>query len=122
MIELIAGLPEGVVGVEAKGEVTAEDYERVLIPAVEEALEAHEKIGFLYVLGPQFDDISAGAMWDDAKVGIGHPFSWERIAVVTDHDTYRRLFKGVGFLMPAEVKVFAVADLDEAKAWVGGSG
>ena len=35
MIELIPDLPENVLGFSAKGEVTVEDYETVLIPAVE---------------------------------------------------------------------------------------
>jgi hypothetical protein len=35
VLRLIEDLPEGIVGVEARGTVTAEDYERVLVPAVE---------------------------------------------------------------------------------------
>lgn len=118
MIELIEDLPDDVVGLEAKGEVTGDDYEQVLIPAVERQLERHRKIRLLYLLGSEFSGLSAAAMWDDAKVGMEHPFLWERIAVVTDHDAYRRLFKGVGFLIPAKVRVFGVAELDEAKAWI----
>ena len=37
MLSLIEDLPAGVVGIEAGGKVTAEDYEQVLIPAVEAA-------------------------------------------------------------------------------------
>ena len=37
MLTLIADLPQGVVGVEAHGKVTAHDYEEVQIPAVEAA-------------------------------------------------------------------------------------
>jgi hypothetical protein len=40
MIEVIQGLPENVVGVEGVGEVSAEDYKSVLIPAAEERLRA----------------------------------------------------------------------------------
>lgn len=118
MIELIPGLPDNVLGIEAKGEVTGEDYEQVVIPAVERQLEGDGKIRLLYVLGAEFDGFTAAAMWDDARVGMGHPFSWERIAAVTDDDAYSRLFKAIGFLMPAKVRVFALAELDDAKAWV----
>jgi hypothetical protein len=118
MIELIPGLPDNVLGIEAKGEVTGEDYEQVVIPAVHEHRERSGKVRLLYVLGAEFDGFTAAALWDDAKVGMEHPFSWERIAAVTDDDAYRRLFKGVGFLMPAKVKVFDLAQLDDAKAWV----
>jgi len=118
MIELIEDLPAGVLGLEAKGEVTGEDYERVVIPAVHELREREPKLSLLYVLGAGFEGFTAAAMWDDAKVGLEHPFTWERIAVASDDDAYRRLFKGVGFLIPAKVRVFALAELEQAKSWV----
>ena len=119
MIELIPDLPDNVLGIEAKGEVRGEDYEQVVIPAVHRLLESRGKVRLLYVLGSEFDGFTAAAMWDDTKVGVEHPFSWERIAVVTDHDAYRRLFKAVGFLIPAKMRTFELAELDEAKAWIG---
>ncbi len=118
MIELIEGLPDGVLGLEAKGEVTGEDYEQTVIPAVQRAREASEKTSLLYLLGAEFEGFTAKALWDDTKVGLEHPFTWERIAVVTDHDAYRHLVKGFGFLMPAKVRVFSLAELDRAKTWI----
>ena len=118
MIELISDLPDDVLGIEARGEVTGEDYEQVLIPAVERHLERRSKIRLLYVLGSEFGGYSAAAIWDDAKIGMEHPFSWERIAVVTDDDGYRRLVRGFGFMVPGKVKVFDVAELDAARAWI----
>jgi hypothetical protein len=120
MIELLSGLPDNVLGFEAKGEVTGDDYERVLVPAVEDRLTRNDKIRLVYVLGEDFSGYSAGAMWDDAKVGMHHLFSWERIALVTDHESYGRMTKGFGFLMPAKVRVFATAELDDAKTWASG--
>lgn len=122
MIELIEGLPGNALGLQAKGEVTGEDYERVVIPAVDELREREQKIRLLYLLGPEFEGFTAGAMWDDAKVGLEHPFSWERIALVSDDDGYQRLFKSMGFLIPAKVKVFGVAELEQAKAWIAAAG
>jgi len=84
MLEIIEGLPDNAVGFTAKGNVTAEDYETVLIPAVEEKLKKHEKVRLLYHLGEEFERFEAGAMWDDAKVGLGHITDWEKIAIVTD--------------------------------------
>jgi len=118
MIELIADLPENVLGLEGKGEVRGEDYEQVVIPAVHRLRERKGKVRLLYVLGSEFEGFTPAAMWDDAKVGLEHPFSWERIAVVTDHDAYRRLFKSVGFLIPAKMRTFDLAELDAAKAWI----
>ncbi len=118
MIDLIPDLPDNVLGIEARGEVTGEDYEQVLIPAVERHLESNDKVRLLYLLGSEFDGYAMAAIWDDTKIGMEHLFSWERIAVVTDHDAYRRLVKGFGFLIPAKVKVFELAELDAAKVWI----
>jgi len=118
MIELIPDLPSGVVGMEAKGNVTGEDYERVVIPAVERAREQHERIRLFYVLGAEFEGFSPAAMWDDTRVGMRHPFSWERVAMVTDRETYRLVSKAWGFLIPGYVRVFDMSELDAAKAWI----
>ena len=120
MIEPIEGLPDDVLGFEAKGEVTGEDYEQILVPAIEARVGQGGKLSLLYVLGTDFVGFSAAAMWDDTKVGMKHLSSWERIAVVTDHDAYRHMVRGFGFAIPADVRVFGTAELDDAKAWVSG--
>ena len=118
MIELIPDLPDNVVGFTAKGEVTADDYESVLIPTVETKLKEHDKIRLLYHLGPDFTGYSTGAMWDDAKVGLHHITAWEKIAVVSDANWIRVATKFFGFIMPGHVKVFSNNQLSEAKEWI----
>lgn len=118
MIELIEGMGSGVVGARAVGEVSADDYESTLIPAVQAALSENDKIRMLYVLGPEFEGYEAEAALDDARMGLSHWSDFERIAVVTDHAVYRTAIKGFGFLMPGEVKVFGVDEMDAAKNWV----
>ncbi len=118
MIEVLTDLPENVLGFEAKGEVTGDDYEQVLIPAVEKHLQTSEKIRLLYVLGEDFEDYSAAAMWDDTRLGMSHLTAWERIAVVTDHSTYGHMVRVFGFMIPAEVKAFSVEELEAARGWV----
>jgi hypothetical protein len=54
VIELTKGLPDGVIGLEAVGEVTSDDYATVAVPAVEQALVTHEKIRLLHVLDERF--------------------------------------------------------------------
>lgn len=118
MIELIEGLGDRVVGARAVGKVTAEDYESTLIPAVETALAIDGKTRILYVLGSEFEGYEGEAALDDARMGLHHWSDFERIAVVTDHSMYRTMIKGFGFLMPGEVKVFGVEEMEAAKDWV----
>ena len=118
MLDRIADLPDNVVGFVAKGELTSGDYEKVLIPAVDHALEVHDKIRLLYVLGGEFDGLTAGAMWDDTRVGFSHITKWEKIAVVTDKDWVRHSVEIFGYLMPGEVKGFTPAEESAARTWV----
>ena len=117
MIELIQGLPDGVVGIEAVGKVTSDDYTAVT-PAIDEALAAHEKIRLIHVLGERFTGFTAGGMWEDGRFGLSHTFSFERIAVVTDLDSVRTLVKAGGWAVPGAIRLFSNADKDEAVTWV----
>jgi hypothetical protein len=118
LIELIEGLPDGVVGLEAVGEVTADDYTSVAYPAVEDALARHKKISLLHVLGERFAGYESGGGWADAKLGALHALSWRRIAVVTDLDHIRKQVKRAGWLVPGEMKLFSNAQRAEAQRWV----
>ena len=118
MIELLDGLPEGVVGLRAVGEVEGEDYETVVIPAVEAALEGREKVRLLYVLGPEFEEYERDAAWEDAKLGMHHLFDFERVAVVTDAPWISRGVRWFAFAIPGKVKVFAHDSLVEAREWI----
>ena len=55
MLEKIANLPPGIVGVKAVGRISRADYESVIEPIFEEARNKGDKIRFLYELGPDFD-------------------------------------------------------------------
>jgi SpoIIAA-like len=118
MLELLPGLPEGVVGIRAVGDVDGNDYDEVLIPAVEKALEGRDKIRLLYVLGPEFDHYEGGAVWEDAKFGAHHLFDFERVAVATDANWLSRGVRWFAFAIPGKVKVFPYDSLDEAKEWI----
>ena len=118
MIQLLTGLPEGVVGIEAVGHVEADDYTNVVEPAVRAALQGSDKLRLLYVLGAGFEGYSAAASWEDAKLGIGHWSAWEKIAIVTDRGWIRDALKAFGWMFPGEVKVFAAGDQPAAVAWL----
>lgn len=117
MIELMDGLPENVIGLTASGKVTGEDYENVLIPALEKHLQSHDKVRIVYDLSEGMDGYSAAAMWDDTKIGFKHFTAWEKIAIVSDQDWVENTIKIFGWLVPGDVKVFESDELEEAKSW-----
>ena len=117
MIRVIEGMPDNVVAVSGVGEVSSDDYISTLDPAIDDALEKHDKIRLLYVLGAEFDGYSGGAMWEDTKLGIGHWGAWEKIALVTDKDWVDDALKFLGWMVPGEIKVYATDKLDDAKEW-----
>ena len=118
MIEILQGFPDNVVACAAKGHITKQDYEHVLIPDVDRALERNAKIRFYYELSRDFEGFDAGAAWEDAIVGIRHLTRWERVAVVTDVDWIRLATSAFRFLMPGQVRVFSSAESAEAKRWI----
>ena len=63
MVEKIPNPPGNVLGFTAKGTVADNDYESVIIPAVEALFSRHLKVRFLYHLGEDFSGFEAAAMW-----------------------------------------------------------
>lgn len=118
MLERLSDLPGNVVGIEGVGEVGAEDYRDVLIPAVEAALEVNDRIRLLYVLGERFDGVTSGAAWEDLKLGLEHLRACEMMAVVTDVDWIGHTLRAVGLMIPAKLRVFPTSERAEAEAWV----
>lgn len=118
MLKRIIDLPDDVLGVEASGEVTAEDYQTVLVPELEDKLQKIKKVRLLYVLGETFEGFTRAAVWQDTKVGLTHLTRFDRIAVVSDVDWIRNSIKVFGFAMPGEVRVFAIEDQRDAREWV----
>ena len=51
MIELLKGFPDNVVAAACQGQITKNDYDTVLVPAVEKALKSHDKVRFYYEAG-----------------------------------------------------------------------
>jgi hypothetical protein len=117
MIQLIEGAPEGVLAFEAVGEVDAEDYEEVLKPALEAALEGGEDLRIVYEIGPDFDRYSGGAAWEDVAAGFAHLTEWRRCAMVTDREWVADAAKAFGWLMGGRLRVFDIDELRAALEW-----
>jgi len=114
----IEGLPHDVVGIDIKGLITSQDYTDTLIPLIAEREQEHDKLKMICVLGDYFDGYSPGAMWDDLRFGLSHITTFSKLALITDQEWIRNGAKLFGMLMPTEVMVFTMTELDDAKAWI----
>jgi SpoIIAA-like len=119
MMTPLDDLPDGVIGFEADGEIHSDDYRDTLIPAVERQLESGREVRMVLVF-PSFAGMSAGAMWDDTKLGVEHLTHWKRIALVTDVEWMVHLTKLFGWMTPGEMKHFPMSERDAAIAWAAG--
>jgi hypothetical protein len=72
----------------------------------------------LFQFEPKFGGYAPSGMWDDTFFGVRHFFDFEKIAIVTDNQTYGSMAHGLAFLIPATVRVFKTADLDAATTWL----
>jgi stage II sporulation SpoAA-like protein len=118
MIELLKGFPDNVVAIACHGEVTRQDYDTVLIPAVEKALKSHDKVRLLYEVGPDFASYDAGAAWEDFKVGMEHFSRWERVAVITDIEWIKLATRLFSVFLPGTMRVYPTADAAQARLWI----
>jgi hypothetical protein len=117
MYKFIDGLPADVLGIEAVGKITHEDYRDRLIPKAE-AMMANGPIKALVVIRNELTDFSLGAMWDDQVFGLKHWRDASRLALVTDHAWMKTAVAIFQPFYPGRMKVFGLAELDAAKAWI----
>ena len=117
MIRILSDMPPGVVGLEAVDDVDEDDYEDVIVPAVENAIAEHGKVRLVYVLGSEFDDYEGEAVWEDLKLGARHPAAFARIAIVTDARWAAPAIRIFSILWPGQARAFPLADLEAAKSW-----
>jgi hypothetical protein len=122
VIERLTDMPPGTVGFRATGEIEREDYDNVLTPELNLALAAGE-LRTLYVI-EDLDEIEPGALWADSKLGfdlaIRHHDAWVRSAIVTDIHWLARATRLFAWMIPGQARVFPLAELEQAKAWVAG--
>jgi hypothetical protein len=118
VIQPINNLPSNVLGFEAVGDITADDYREILDPAIEAAASGGHKLRALFVLGPRFGGFSGGSMLEDTRMGLKSWSAWERIAIVTDRQSITDAMHLFGWMVPGELRTFPVDRLGEATTWV----
>lgn len=119
MIEVV-GREGNAVRFKLAGRVSDEDYESVLIPAVNDILREHEKVNCMIEFSEEYEKYELGAMWEDAKFGMRHRHDFGRTAVVGAPRCVQWGTRIGDKLMDAELKTFPNTQADEAWGWVSG--
>ena len=122
MIELLPDMPEGVTGIRVWGRLRGDEL-RDLKPSIEELLNTGEiRIG--EVIAPDYEGFGPGGFVEDLKLGLGtvlpHHSAFKRIAIVSDKDWVAHVLHALAWMIPGELAVFGLDELERAKEWAVG--
>lgn len=122
MIELLPDMPKGVTGVRVSGRLGGDEL-RELKPAIEDMLHTDE-IRIVEVIGPDYEGFGPGGLFEDLKLAFGtvwpHHSAFKRIAVVSDKEWVALTLHAVAWLIPGELAIFKLDELERAKEWAAG--
>ena len=122
MIEVLPDMPDGVSGFRVSGRIGKADL-RDFVPTMERLMDTDE-IRFVEVIDSDYEGFGPGAFLEDLKLGFGslfrHHGAFKRTAVVTDKEWISHALHALAWMVPGEVKLFGLDDLDAAKQWAAG--
>jgi hypothetical protein len=118
MIEFLPQSHDNFIAIKVGGTLTARDYERELIPKLDELLSKNSTINILFVMDETFSGWSMNAAWDDATYALKHRAQFDRIAVVGGPAWVGWCMRAGAFLMSGEIRSFASGELESALQWV----
>ena len=122
MIELLQDMPEGVIGIRVSGRVLGDDL-RKFKPAMDEMLNTDE-LRIVEVIAPDYEGFGPGGLVEDLKMGFGalfkHHSAFKRIAVVSDKEWVAHTLHALAWMVPGELKIFGLDELEPAKQWAAG--
>lgn len=118
MISQIQDIPDNAVGFTAFGEVTKEEFQKTLIPVVDDLIKRTGQINFLLYLDTDISNFTAGAWFEDAMLGLKNLAKWHRAAIVSDSAAVISFTNAFSYIIPGEFKGFPKEHYTEAMAWV----
>jgi stage II sporulation SpoAA-like protein len=122
MIEVLPDMPEGVAGIRVSGRLSGEDM-RAFEPTMKGLLETDE-IRLVEVIAPDYEGFGHGGLAEDLKLGLGslvkHHSAFKRIAVVSDKEWVAHTLHALAWMVPGELAIFRLDELDRAKQWAAG--
>jgi hypothetical protein len=122
MIEVLPDMPEGVIGIRVSGRLRGDELREVK-PAIEELLKTGE-IRIVEVIASDYAGFGPGGLVEDLKLGLGtvlpHHSAFKRIAIVSDKEWVAHTLHALAWMVPGELAVFGLDELERAKEWAAG--
>ena len=120
MLELMDESDRDVLAVRAHGVLTQGDYQDVLIPHVETALAATDRIRVLFLMDETFQGWDARAAWLNTRLDLRHRRHFDKVAIVGAPTWEQWCTKLADLLIAGEIKTFTHDQLSQAWAWLRG--
>ena len=122
MIEILQDMPDGVTGIRVSGRLRGEDL-REFKPAMQGLVDTDD-IRIVEVIAPDYEGFGPGGLVEDLKLGLGtvfkHHSAFKRIAVVSDKEWVAHTLHALAWMVPGELAIFGLDELDRAKEWAAG--
>lgn len=106
------------VGFRATGKITQEDFDKVVMPAVNDLVARTNELNYLMVIDTDLRNFTIGAWWKDALMGLKNITKWRRAAIVSGSEGIRQFTDIFSVVVPGEFKGFEPYDLESAIYWV----
>ena len=122
MIEILPDMPEGVTGIRVSGRLGGDDL-REFRPEMEKSV-INGEIRIVEVIASDYEGFGPGGLVEDLQLGLGalfqHRSAFKRIAVVTDKEWVVHTLHALAWMVPGELALFGLDDLERAKEWAAG--
>jgi len=118
MIEILPSIPKNIAAFRATGKVTKEDYQKVMVPHVNELVSRSGELNFLFLIDTEIKNFTLGAWFQDALLGLKHLASWKRAAIVIDNADAIKFTDAFSILAPGEFKGFSKEQYADALEWI----
>lgn len=119
---MLGDMPDGVAGIRVSGRLSGEDL-RDFKSTIQELFTSDE-IRLVEVVSDDYEGFGPGGLAEDLKLGLGaliqHHSAFRRVAVVSDKEWVAHAMHAFAWMVPGELSVFRLGELDEAKAWAAG--
>ncbi|KKB97426.1 SpoIIAA family protein [Mycolicibacter arupensis] len=122
MIELLPDMPQGVTGIRVSGRLRGDEL-REIKPSLQERLQGGD-VRIVEIIDSDYEGFGHGGLAEDIKLGLGavlpHHSAFKRIAVVSDKEWVAHVLHALEWMIPGELAVFGLGDVERAKEWAAG--